>query len=82
MQSPPEVFLGKGVLKIYSKFAGERPCQGVISIGLYTSAWVFPCKFAAYFQNAFPGNTSGVLLLTLLQNLAYGDLFAYRAEYL
>ena len=24
--SPPEVFLGKAVLKIYSKFAGEHLC--------------------------------------------------------
>ena len=24
--SPPEVFLGKGVLKICSKFTGEHPC--------------------------------------------------------
>ena len=33
-----EVFLGKGVLKICSKSA---------------MAWVFSCKFAAYFQNTF-----------------------------
>ena len=32
--SPPEVFLGKGVLKICSKFTGEHPCQSVISIKL------------------------------------------------
>ena len=30
----PEVFLGKGVLKIYSKFTGEHPCQSAISINL------------------------------------------------
>ena len=30
----PEVFLGKGVLKIQSKFAGEHPCQSAISIKL------------------------------------------------
>ena len=28
--SPPEVFLGKGVLKICSKFTGEHLCQSVI----------------------------------------------------
>ena len=27
-----EVFLGKGVLKICSKFTGKQPCQSVISI--------------------------------------------------
>ena len=60
----PEVFLVKGVLKICCKFTGEDPCQSVISIKLqsnftkqlywnHTSAWVFSCKFAAYFQNTF-----------------------------
>ena len=32
--SPPEVFLGKGVPKICSKFTGEHSCQSVISIKL------------------------------------------------
>ena len=32
--SPPEVFLGKGLLKICSKFTGEHPCRSVISIKL------------------------------------------------
>ena len=30
--SRPKVFLGKGVLKICSKFTGEHPCWSVISI--------------------------------------------------
>ena len=55
--SRPEVFLGKGAPKICSKFTGEHPCRSAISINqLYrncTSAWVFSCKFAAYFQNTF-----------------------------
>ena len=34
----PEVFLGKGALKICSKFTGEFPCRIVISIKLL-------CKF-------------------------------------
>ena len=29
-----DVFVGKGVLKICSKFTGEHPCQSVISIKL------------------------------------------------
>ena len=29
----------------------------------HTSAWVFYCKFAAYFRTPFPRNTSGWLLL-------------------
>ena len=28
--SPPEVFLGKGVLKLCSKFTGNQPCRSVI----------------------------------------------------
>ena len=53
--SHPEVFLVKGVLKIYRKFAGGHPYRSVISIKFqnHTSAWVFSCKFAAYFQNTF-----------------------------
>ena len=30
--SPPEVFLGIGVLKICNKFTGENPCRTVISL--------------------------------------------------
>ena len=32
--SHPEAFLGKGVLKICSKFTGEHPCRSAISIKL------------------------------------------------
>ena len=44
--SRPEVFLRKGVLKIYSKFTGERPCRSAVSTKLQqlywnsTSAWL------------------------------------------
>ena len=48
--SRSELFLGKGVLKICNKCTGEHPWRSVISIKL---AWVFSCKFAAYFQNTF-----------------------------
>ena len=27
--SPPEMFLGEGVLKLFSKFTGENPCRNV-----------------------------------------------------
>ena len=47
--SPSEVFLGKGVLKICSKFTGEHPCRSAISIKLK--------------RTPFPKNTSGWLLL-------------------
>ena len=51
-----ELFLGKGILKIRSKFTGEHWCGSAISLQLYlnrTSVWVFSYKFAAYFQNTF-----------------------------
>ena len=32
--SRPEVFLGKDVLRIFSKFTGEHPCRSTISIKL------------------------------------------------
>ena len=32
--SPPEVCLGKGVLRTCSKFTGEQPCRSAISIKL------------------------------------------------
>ena len=52
--SCPEVFLGKGVLKICCKFTGEYSCGSAISIKLLcTSVWLFSCKFPAYFQNTF-----------------------------
>ena len=58
--SHPEVFLRKSVLKICNKFTGEHPGRSVISIKLllqlywnHTSAWMFFCKFATYFQNTF-----------------------------
>ena len=35
--SPPEVFLGKGVLKACSKFTGEETCRSAISIKLAAS---------------------------------------------
>ena len=76
--SLPEVFLEKGVLKVCCKFTGERSCWNEISIKLlcnfialqlywnHTSAWVFSCKFAAYFQKTFLENTSGGLLLLFI----------------
>ena len=46
--SHPDVFLEKSVLKISDKFTGEYPSLNP------SSAWVFSCKCAAYFQNTFP----------------------------
>ena len=49
-RSYPGVFLRKSVLKVCSKFTGEHQLQLYCNC---TSLWVFFCKFAAYFQNAF-----------------------------
>ena len=69
------VFLGKGVLKIFIKYTGKHPCWSVISIKLlcnYTSAWVFSCKFSAYFQNTFSyKSTSGEMFVKITS----GEIF-------
>ena len=71
-KSPSKVLLGKGVLKVCIKFTGEHPCRSVILIKQLhwyrTLAWVFSCKFTAYFQKTFSEDTSGWLLLPLLKS--------------
>ena len=68
--SPPDVFLGKGVLKICSKFTGEHPCRSVISINLQSKFIEIalrhrcsPVHLLYIFRKPFPRNTSGWLLL-------------------
>ena len=62
----PEVYLGKGILKICSKFTGEHPCRSVISIKLLCSfieiaIWhgCSPVNSRQIFRTSFPKNTSG-----------------------
>ena len=44
--SRPDVFLGKGFLKICSKFTGEHPCRSAISIKLKFATLLFEiCNF-------------------------------------
>ena len=69
----PEVFIGKGVLKICSKFTGEHPFQSVISIQLLCNFIEItlqhgcsPVNLLHIFRIPFPKNTSGLLLLTLV----------------
>ena len=68
--SRPEVFLGKGVLKICSKFTGVHPCQSAISIKLLynfikITLWhgCSPVNLLLNFRTTFLKNTSGGLLL-------------------
>ena len=72
--SSPEVFLGKSVLKICSKFTGGYPCRGVISIQLLCNFMEItlrhgcsPVNLLHIFRTTFPKNTSGGLLLKLLE---------------
>ena len=68
-----EVFLGKGVLKICSKFIEEHPCRSVISIKLLC---IFieialrygcsPVSLLHNFRTTFSKNTCGWLLLISL----------------
>ena len=68
--SHPQVFLRKAVLIIRSKFAGEHPCQHVISIKLICNFIEItlrhgcsPVSLLHIFRTSFPENTSGWLLL-------------------
>ena len=66
----PEVFLGKGILKICSKCTGERQCRKVISIKLQSNFIEItlqhgcsPVILLHNFRTPFSQNTSGWLLL-------------------
>ena len=68
--SRSEVFLGKGVLKICSKFTGEHPCRSVISIKLQSNFIEMTLRHGCslvnllhIFRTPFPRNTSRWLLL-------------------
>ena len=68
--SPPEVFLGKGTLKICSKVAGEQPCRSVISVKLLChfveitlQHGCSPVNLLPIFRTPFPKSTSRELLL-------------------
>ena len=70
--SRPEVFLGKGVLKIYSKFTGEHQRWSAISIKLQSNFIKItlrhgcsPGNLLHVFRTPFPKNTSGRLLLKI-----------------
>ena len=76
--SHPEMFLRKGVLKIYSKFTGEYLYRKVISIKLQSNFIEITLRHGFstvnllyVFRKAFPKNTSGQLLLANLFELGY-----------
>ena len=53
--SRPEVFLGKGVLKICSKFIGEHPCRSAISIKLLTTSLKSHFRMGVLFRTPLDG---------------------------
>ena len=62
--SHPEVFLGKDVLKICSKFTGEHPCRSAISITLLCIFFIY--KVDTYIQSTLrtpPGGCFWILVL-------------------
>ena len=68
--SSSQVLLGKGVLKICSKFTGEHRCRSEISIKLQSNfieieLWhgCFPVNLLHFFRTPFPKNTSGGMLM-------------------
>ena len=68
--SPSDLFLQKGVLKIFSKFTGEHPCRSAISIKLlcyFTEITLrhgcSPENLLHIFRTIFPQNTSRGLIL-------------------
>ena len=63
------MFLGKGILKICSKFTGEHQCQSVIAIKLQSNVIEialrhgrFSANFQHIFKTPFSRNISGFLL--------------------
>ena len=67
--SRPEVFLGKGVLDICSKFTGKHPCQSAVSMKLQTNSiettllpGCSPVNLLRIFRTYFPKNISEGLL--------------------
>ena len=74
--SHPEVFLGKGVLKICCKFSEEHPCWSAITIKLFCNFIEItlrhecsPVNLLHIFKTPFLKNTSGWLLLYIMQTL-------------
>ena len=63
----PEVLLGKGILKICSKFTGEHPCRSVTSIKLHLHG-CSPVNLLHVFRTPFLRSTSGWLLLYVACN--------------
>ena len=81
--STPEVFLGKDILKICSKFTGELPCRRTPmpqcdfnKVALeccrnHTSVWVFSLNLLHIFRTPFYKQSCGGLILITLENFFF-----------
>ena len=85
--SHPEVFLGRSVLKICSKFIGEHPCRSAISIKLQSNFIEItlrhgcsPVNLLHIFRKPFPKNTSVGLLLKVT-NMSSCFIYCYHSWY-
>ena len=66
--SPPDMLLGKVVLRIYSKFTGEHPCRSVISIKLQNFWFSYQFSFLEEFSKCHKkGVFPEILRLKLVQ---------------
>ena len=77
--SHPEVFLGKSVLKICSKFIGEHPCRSAISIKLQSNFIEIalrhgcsPVSLLHIFRTRFSQNASRGLSLKVICDIVKG----------
>ena len=73
--SHQDVFLGKGVLKIFSKFTAEHPCQSMISIQLLCNLtenelchWCSPVNLLHIFRKPFPMDGCFLELFSKIDN--------------
>ena len=84
--SHQEVFLGKSVLKICSKFTGEYPCRSVISIKLHSNFIEISLRHGCsvnllhILRTPFLKNTSGWLLLKIPERCLWDRFVRYLPD--
>ena len=80
--SPPEVFLGTGVLGIYSRFKGKHPCRSVISIkmlcNLLKPHFDMGVNLLNIFRKSFCKNMHGWMLLPLVKSHIFSPLLMIK----
>ena len=83
--SHPEMFLRKGVLKIWSKFTGKHPCRSAISICNFIEIALqhgcSPVNLLHIFWTLFLKNTSGWLRLKALNIGILGITFEVSGSF-